>query len=85
MKTERLQSSQVILTPQLCCTFTKESNKFETTYSGRVTLDSGAVLSVIHESMLMQCEHEFTGERKREYTGAGGNRLKLKDEVADVK
>ena len=48
-------------------------------------MDSGACLSVVHESMLRQCEFEFTGTRGKEYSGAGGHRLPLLDQVADVK
>ena len=48
-------------------------------------MDSGACLSVVHESLLLKCEHEFTGTRVKEYAGAGGNRLALLDRVADMK
>ena len=35
--------------------------------------------------MLNQCDFEFTGSRKKEYAGAGGDRLALLDRVVDVK
>ena len=72
------------MTPIFNCTFTK-SNKCESSYTGQVTFDSGACLSVMHEQMLLQCEYEITGNRLREYSGAGGNRLPLLDYVVDVK
>ena len=73
------------MTPTFDCTYTKANNKNSNTYSGRITLDSGACLSVIHEKFLMQCEYQFTGKRAKEYSGAGGNRLPLLDDVVDVK
>lgn len=48
-------------------------------------MDSGACLSVVHESLLRQCDFEFTGSRSKEYSGAGGSRLPLLDQVADMK
>ena len=74
-----------ILTPTFDCTYTRMTNKTSDTYPGRITLDSGACLSVIHESLLEQCDYEYTGNRSKEYSGAGGDRLPLLDEVADVK
>ena len=67
------------------CTYTKSGNKFQNTYVGRITMDSGACLSVVHESLLRQCDFEFTGTRSKEYSGAGGSRLPLLDQVADMK
>ena len=60
------------------------SNKSKRKCSGRVTFDSGAVLSVIHEKMLEYCDYEVTGTRVKEYLGAGGHQLDLLPEVVDV-
>ena len=74
-----------ILTPTFDCTYTRMTNKTSDTYPGRITLDSGACLSVVHESLLLKCDYEFTGNRVKEYSGAGGNRLSLLDQVVDMK
>ena len=42
-------------------------------------------MSVIHELLLEQCDFEVTGKRQKEYSGAGGSRLPLLDDVVDVK
>lgn len=60
------------------------SNKSKRKCPGRVTFDSGAVLSVIHEKMLEYCDYEVTGRRVKEYLGAGGHMLDLLPEVVDV-
>ena len=78
-------AARVIYTPSFPCTYTKSGNKYENTYVGRVTMDSGACLSVVHESLLQHCDFEFTGTRHKEYSGAGGSRLPLLDHVADMK
>ena len=60
------------------------SNKSKAKCSGRVTFDSGAVVSVIHEKMLEYCDYEPTGTRVKEYLGAGGHTLDLLPHVVDV-
>ena len=47
-------------------------------------MDSGAVVSVIHEQMLEYCDYEPTGTRTKEYLGAGGHTLSLLPYVVDV-
>ena len=80
------KTEESVLVPTFNCTYTKsKKNKNQNTYSGRITLDSGACLSVVHELFLLQCDFKFTGERVKEYSGAGGSRLPLLDKVADVK
>ena len=47
-------------------------------------MDSGAVISLIHEKMLEYCDYETTGTRTKEYLGAGGSTLDLLPYMVDL-
>ena len=81
---EKEPVARVVPNPTFNCTYRALSNKHDEKCSGRCTLDSGAVVSVIHEKMLEYCDYEPTGTRSKEYLGAGGHTLDLLPHVVDV-
>ena len=84
MQQENDPVARVVPNPTFNCTYKALSNKHDKKCSGRVTFDSGAVVSVIHERMLEYCDFEPTGTRQKEYLGAGGHTLDLLPHVVDV-
>lgn len=52
---------------------------------GTINFDSGAIVSYIHDSMITHSDYVVTGPRTQEFYGAGGDRLKLKPFVIDIK
>ena len=84
MQQEETSVARVVPNPTFNCTYRALSNKHDKKCSGRITFDSGAVVSVIHERMLEYCDFEPTGTRQKEYLGAGGHTLDLLPHVVDV-
>ena len=84
MQQENISVARVVPNPTFNCTYGALSNKHDKKCSGRITFDSGAVVSVIHERMLEYCDFEPTGTRQKEYLGAGGHTLDLLPHVVDV-
>ena len=52
---------------------------------GTINFDSGAMVSYIHESMITYSDYIEAGPRTQEFYGAGGDRLKLKPFVINIK
>ena len=52
---------------------------------GTINFDSGAMVSYIHESMITHSDFVKSGPRIGEFYGAGGDHLKLKPFVIDIK
>ena len=52
---------------------------------GTINFDSGAIVSYIHDSMITHSDYVVAGRRTQEFYGAGGDRLKLKPHVIDIK
>ena len=52
---------------------------------GTINFDSGAIVSYIHESMITHSDYIEAGPRKGEFFGAGGNKLKLKPYVINIR
>ena len=52
---------------------------------GTINFDSGAMVSYIHQSMITNSDYIEAGPRTKEFYGAGGDRLKLKPYVINIK
>ena len=52
---------------------------------GTINFDSGAIVSYIHECMITHSDYIEAGPRKGEFYGAGGDKLKLKPFVINIK
>ena len=73
-----------IASPSLDCTFRNPKIKDQKYSKGRIVLDSGAANSMIHADRLRECQYKVSGPRVKQYKGAGGTILELKDVVVDV-
>ena len=52
---------------------------------GKINFDSGAIVSYIHECMITHSDYIKAGPRKGEFYGAGGDKLKLKPYVINIR
>ena len=52
---------------------------------GKINFDSGAIVSYIHECMITYSDYIKAGPRKGEFYGAGGDKLKLKPYVINIR
>ena len=52
---------------------------------GTINFDSGAIVSYVHDSMIAHSDYVVAGRRTQEFYGAGGDRLKLKPHVINIK
>ena len=52
---------------------------------GTINFDSGAIVSYVHDCMITHSDYTEAGPRVGEFYGAGGDKLKLKPYVIDIK
>ena len=77
------QGSAKMATPILDCKFVNP-NKPNEYLHGRLTFDSGAANSMINAQALKYCQWKSAGPRVKRYISAGGDDLKLWNNVVDV-